>query len=142
MRTHTSKSGEKLYHYYKCCCRSDYKRGTCRQKCLRAEAVEETVWSFVSSLLQDPEKIRTGMNALIEQERSADSRNVDKELVVWAKKVEECVHLRSAYQNQQASGLMTLEELGANLTELDIMRKTAEQELVALKNRRERVEEL
>jgi hypothetical protein len=64
--------------------------------------VEETVWRFVSSLLQDPEKIRTGMNALIEQERSADSRNVGKELVVWAKKVEECDHLRSAYQNQQA----------------------------------------
>ncbi|HZB82336.1 MAG TPA: hypothetical protein VE288_05750 [Rubrobacteraceae bacterium] len=96
----------------------------------------------MSSLLQDPEKIRTGMNALIEQERSADSRNVGKELVVWAKKVEECDHLRSAYQNQQAAGLMTLEELGANLTELDNMCKTAEQELVTLKNRRERIEEL
>jgi hypothetical protein len=37
---------------------------------------------------------------------------------------------------------MTLEELGANLTELDNMRKPAEQELGELKNRRERVEEL
>ncbi|PLS85969.1 MAG: hypothetical protein CYG60_09715, partial [Actinobacteria bacterium] len=37
MGTHTTTANEKPYHYYKCFRRSDYKRGICEQKSLRAK---------------------------------------------------------------------------------------------------------
>jgi hypothetical protein len=62
MGTHTTSTDGKAYHYYKCFRRSDYKRGVCEQKSLRAEPVEASVWEFVSSLFQDPQRIRAGMD--------------------------------------------------------------------------------
>ena len=50
--------------------------------------------------------------------------------------------LRGAYQDQQAAGLMTLEELKEKLSELDQMRQHAERELSALEDHRERVEQV
>jgi hypothetical protein len=50
--------------------------------------------------------------------------------------------LTSAYQDQQAAGLMTLQELGAKLEELEKGHKMAERELMALKSHQQRVEEL
>jgi len=44
------------------------------------------------------------------------------------------VHLRAAYQDQQAAGLMTLEELGKELSERDGIRRHAEKELSALQD--------
>jgi len=70
MDTHSVrvKKNKKPYHYYACKVRHDYKRGLCEQKRLRAEKVKGPVWSFVSGLLKDPERLRAGMNALIEAE--------------------------------------------------------------------------
>ncbi|CAA9447775.1 MAG: hypothetical protein AVDCRST_MAG01-01-4267 [uncultured Rubrobacteraceae bacterium] len=39
-----------------------------------------------------------------------------KEAAGWAEKLHECDLLRSAYQDQQAAGLMTLGELGSKLS--------------------------
>ena len=50
--------------------------------------------------------------------------------------------MRSAYQDQQAAGLMTLEELGGKLKELDRTRELGRAELERLRRRRERGEEL
>jgi hypothetical protein len=61
---------------------------------------------------------------------------------VWVKKLEECARLRSAYQDQQAAGFMTLEELGSKLKELEGTHKLAQAELVVLEMREERVKEL
>jgi hypothetical protein len=49
---------------------------------------------------------------------------------------------RSAYQDQQAAGLMTLEELGSKLQELDDVHKLSQAELEALSRRQEHIEEL
>jgi site-specific DNA recombinase len=104
--------------------------------------VEAPVWEFVSSLLKDPERIRAGMDRLIEQERNARRGYPEKEAEVWAKTITKCVRLRNAYQDQQAVGLMTLEELGSKLKDLDETRLHAERELRALKDSQARVEEL
>jgi hypothetical protein len=50
--------------------------------------------------------------------------------------------LRKAYQQQQAAGLMSLEELGGMLEELEETRKLAEAELENVTTRRNWVEEL
>jgi hypothetical protein len=78
------------------------------QKSFRAEKVEESVWSFVSGLLKEPERVKAGMEALIEQEQANGPRHFAKEEATWAEKLAECTRLRSAYQDQQAAGLMSL----------------------------------
>lgn len=82
------------------------------------------------------------MDLLIAQEREGRHSDPEREAAVWAEKVAECVRLRSAYQDQQADGLMTLAELGSKLEELENTRRMAEAELAALVAREERVEEL
>ena len=56
--------------------------------------------------------------------------------------IEECDRKRSSYQDQQAAGYMTLEELGSKLAELDESKATAQTELNRLEEGRRRVEEL
>ena len=82
------------------------------------------------------------MDALIEREREAGSRDIGQEATAWANKLEECDRLRTAYQDQQALVFMPLEELGSKLKDLDETRKLARAELAALKAREERVSEL
>ena len=82
------------------------------------------------------------MEALIDQEREAGGRRPTEEHASWAKKMEECDRLRNAYQDQQALGLMTLEELGSRLNGLEETRRLAQAELEALEAREERVREL
>ncbi len=146
MGTHSarpSRGNGGVYHYYTCNRRRQMGRESgCEQKPVRVADVEEPVWRFVSGLLADPEKIRAGMDGLIERERGARARDLEREAQTWARKLEECARTRGAYQDQQAAGLMTLEELGARLTEIEDTRKSAEHELAALKGHRRRVEEL
>ena len=144
MRTLTTKTGDgHSYHYYTCGRRRTLgKMCSCTQKSLQTTEVEPPVWNFVSDLLRDPEKIRSGMESLIEQERASEPRNLDREAKVWTKKLAEYSRLRSAYQDQQAAGLMTLQELGAKLEELENRRSVAERELMALRSHQQRVEEL
>jgi flagellar motility protein MotE (MotC chaperone) len=79
---------------------------------------------------------------LIEEERSATRGNPNREAEVWAKKLTEVERKRSAYQDQQAEGLITLDELRSKLSALEETRDAARRELIALKERRERVEHL
>jgi hypothetical protein len=113
---------------------------TCTQKSLGAIEVESTVWDFISNLLQDPNKISAGMETLIEQERATDPQDATIDAKVWKQKIVEYARKRSAYQDQQAAGLMTLEELGSKLQELDDARRLAEAELEALMRRQEHIE--
>jgi site-specific DNA recombinase len=133
MGTRTAESKGRLFHYY-VCKRSPAARkiGECAQRCVRATRVEDIVWRFASELLKEPDRIRAGIEELIEQERDAARSDPQPETELWEEKIEECARLRSAYQDQQAAGLMTLEET----------RRTAEVELAALDAREERVREL
>jgi hypothetical protein len=100
------------------------------------------VWAFVSELLTDPKKKRAGVQALIEQERVSEPQGLERQAKARTKRVDEYTRLRSAYQDQQAAGLMTLQELGAKLEELGNGCREAERELVALRSHQQRVEEL
>ena len=144
MGTLTTQTGNgPTYYYYTCVQRRTLRKMcSCNQKSLRASEVEPVVWDFVSNLLKDPERIRSGMEALIEQEQASEPRNLDSETKIWTKKLAEYSSLRSAYQDQQAAGLMTLQELGAKLEELEEGRKETERELMALRSHQQRVEEL
>jgi site-specific DNA recombinase len=142
--THTTRpNGGRVYYYYKCKRRSQAGRlGACRQKALRAEDIEPAIWEFVSGLLRDSARIRAGMDRLLEQERTTWRGDLEGEAQAWSEKREECVRLRGAYQDQQAAGLMTIEELRLKLDGLVETRQQAEAQLLVLKGSRERAEQL
>jgi hypothetical protein len=100
------------------------------------------VWRFISELLKHPGRIRASIEELIEQQREGERSDPEQEAGLWEEKLAECSRLRSAYQDQQAAGLMTLEELGSKLAELERTRRIAEAELMALDAREERAKEL
>ncbi len=80
---------------------------------------------------------------MIEQERSVRrGGDPEHETKTWLEKLTEVDRKRSAYQDQQAEGLITLDELRAKLTTLEDTRKTAQKEIEALKNHKERIAEL
>jgi site-specific DNA recombinase len=142
-KTIKPKDGETTYHYYACNLRRQLRKMCeCTQRSLSATEVEGRVWRFISELLKDPEKVRVGMNRLIEQELSEHSGDPQREAEAWTGKIAECDRLRGAYQDQQAAGFMTLDELGSKLKELESTRELAHAELGRLLKRRERVEDL
>jgi site-specific DNA recombinase len=139
----TNPYGKWIYYYYTCRSRRELRKmGSCRQRSFQAKDVEPLVWEFVSGLLKDPEKIRAGMNALIDREQGAGPRDAGKEAEAWAEKVAECDRLRGAYQDQQAAGLMTLGELASKLKGLEETRKLARAELATLGAREETARQL
>jgi hypothetical protein len=78
----------------------------------------------------------------VEREREAGRRDSEGEARLWEDRIAECTRLRSAYQDQQAAGLMTLEELATKLARVEETRGVAESELEALRSREERAREL
>jgi site-specific DNA recombinase len=127
---HKKKSGRR-FHYYSC--RSRYNTGPSRdcsnRKHLRAEQIEEQVWGFVRKLLRDPERIRAGIDRLIEEERTDAGRDPKRDAEFWSRKMTEVEIERRGYHRLAAKGHMTDEELAAALSELDEVRETAEREL-------------
>jgi site-specific DNA recombinase len=140
LRPHTSRTraGTLLYYYS---CRSRYNTGPSRdcsnRKHLRAERIEEQIWSFVSGLLRDPERIRDGLNRLIENERANVGQDPERDAEFWSKKISEVEIERRGYHRLAAKGHMTDEELSAALSDLDETRETAARELEAVRVRGE-----
>src|SRR5918997_1774083 len=145
MCTHSVSVGgnqKRRYSYYVCSRVMLHGKDACPQKRLRAEEVETQVWEFVSGLLKDPERLRAGLDTMIEQERSGMRGDPEGETRSWLEKLAEADQMRAGYQELAAKSLMTLDELGERLEQLDETRKTVHKELEALKTRRETVEAL
>ena len=137
--TTTGKRSGKKFHYYGC--RSRYNTGPARDcsnnKLLRAETIEAQVWEFVRGLLQDPGRIRAGLERLIEEERKNAGRDPEREAKFWSAKITEVEAERRGYHRLAARGHMTDEELAAALSELDETRESAGRELKAARARGE-----
>jgi site-specific DNA recombinase len=131
------------YDYYRCAVRNKYGRDACANAHLpKADERESEVWEVVSGLLKDPSRLRAGFKKVIEEERRALRGNPAQEIKAWAKKLAELDRKRSAYQDQQAEGLITLDELRAKLSALEETRTVAQRELDALSSRQEHIERL
>jgi hypothetical protein len=120
-----------------------YENDPCtNRKSHRADKLEPAVWEYVFAALQEPGQRRADLDAYIELERSATRGNPHEEARVWAGRLAEIGEKRARYQEMTASGLITFDELRDRLSGLEEARRTAERELGALRERRERVEEL
>jgi len=135
----------RTYLYYACVAGAFHKRNSCSaRKHHKAEEVEAWVWDTVSRILKDPERLRAGLDYMIEQERRGASEAGDSvtETESWLEKISEAGHKRARYQEMAAEVLIDFEELRAQLAALEEIRKTAEQELRALQHRAEHLAQL
>jgi hypothetical protein len=140
---HTKSRGDTRYFYYRCSLRARHGKDACPQhKNYPAEEVEEAVWRVVSGLLKDPQTLRVGLEEMMARERRGLRGDPDAQAKTWLSKIAEADRMRAGYQELAAKGLMTFEELGEKLTQLDADKATAEQELAGLRKRRETVEGL
>ncbi len=129
--------------YYRCRKRNrDGAQACSHGKCHRAEEMESRVWDLVSGLLKDPERLRGGLEAMIEAERAGLRSNPDQEFEAWTAKLAEAEDERRGYLRLAAKGRITDEELDEALTELEDTRRTAEREMAALTSRKETLEQL
>ena len=62
--------------------------GLCAQGAVRATEAEPVVWSFVSGLLKDPERIRAGVERLVDEERAAGRGDPERESRAWMDQLE------------------------------------------------------
>jgi hypothetical protein len=131
------------WYYYRCTHRWHNGPGACLNgKNFNVKKVEPTVWRFVSDLLTDPAKVRAGIDAMIDMERSGTRGDTDREAKAWFDRLAEADTMRRGFQEQAAKGLMTLDELEDRLKGIDEIRGTARAELATLEGRRQRQDEL
>ena len=93
-------------------------------------------------MLVDPERLRAGLEKMIEEQRAALRGDPDKEARAWAAELEQIDLKRSGFKDMAAEGLITFDELRSKLAALGEARKTAERELEVLGSRRQEIEAL
>jgi site-specific DNA recombinase len=129
--------------YYRCRTRNrDGAAGCSHRKCHRADEVEPRVWDLISRLLKDPERLKAGLEEMIEQERAGLRGGPDQEAKTWLAKLSEVDQERRGYLRLAAKGVLRDEELDEALAELEETRETAEKELMAISARRDTLESL
>jgi len=130
--------------YYRCQGhrRNGHKEGCPNARHYRAIELEEQVWRFVHDLLTEPERLRVGLDAMIEEKRKGLRGDPGKEANVWLDKIADVDRQRVRAQDLATEGLLSPDELRAKLAALQETRKTAMRELEVLSSRKEEVEEL
>jgi hypothetical protein len=97
---------------------------------------------LVCALLKDPERLRAGLEELIESERAGTRGDPDREANSWLENLSEIEQERRGYLRLAAKGHMSDDDLAEALAELDETRSIAESELKAIRGREAALEEL
>src|SRR5215211_1248979 len=129
--------------YYRCRKRSMYGKDICgMNKYLRADLLGPLVWEGVSEILGEPERLRRGLQKMLEREQEASAVDHEGAAHVWREKLFEIGRKRANFQELAAEGLMTKEELRSKLDTLARAREAAERELRLASERSERLSAL
>jgi site-specific DNA recombinase len=135
-------TGQKYFYY--ACTVGPHKRhpGCGAKKFHPAKEMEERVWDEVSAILSDPEKLRAGLDEMIERERSLSAGDSEKEAANLNRRLGDIKDRRARYQEMAAADLIDFDELRERLAELDEARADAQRALIAARNRAEQLERL
>jgi hypothetical protein len=111
-----SRNGRR-YGYYRCPKRG---RHGVQKVCIngkhhRAAEAEAAVWDLVPGLLKDPERVRAGLDEMIEQERAGMRGDPDQEAASWPERLAEVEQERGGYLRFAAKGHSTDDELDETL---------------------------
>jgi hypothetical protein len=141
-RRRNSSGSERIYFYYRCPKRRIDGPTACpNSKTQRAERAEEAVWKVVCALLTDLERLRRGLEELIEREREAGGSEGDPErqAELWASRLDRIERKRANFKDMAAEGLINFEELRAKLGALQSEHEQARSELDAVLRRKEKI---
>src|SRR5215212_4097586 len=142
-RTFSKPGIERTYFYYVCVVGAPHKPNPCSaRKHHNAEKVEARVWDTVSGILKDPERLRAGLDYMIEQESLVVHGDPAAETKRWLEEISEVGRKRARYQEMAAERLIDFEELRTRLAALEDTRKAAERELRTLERRTARLAQL
>ena len=142
-RTSSKPKIGRTYLYYVCVAGAYHKRDTCSaRKHHKAEEVETRVWDAVSRVLKDPERLRAGLDHMLEQESRGTCSDPATETERWLEEISEVGRKRARYQEMAAERLIDFEELRTRLAALEDTRKAAERELRTVQRRTERLAQL
>jgi hypothetical protein len=135
---------QRSYCYYRCPKRGRHgvQKVCSNGKHHRKSEAEAAVWNLVSRLLKDPDRLRAGLDQMIERERAGIRGNPDREAAYWSQKLPEVEQERRGYIRLAAKGHLTDEDLEQALAELEETRATAEEELRIVLGRKEALEDL
>ncbi len=146
MTQYTSAAAGRNYSYYRCARLARLGKDSCPslegRKNHRAELVEAAVWDFVSGLLKDPDRLRAGLDAMIEEEKAAHRGDPEAEQKAWLEKLATVAEERRGYLRLAATGRITDEELDTAVAELEEAREEAERELASLQSRQDAIANL
>ncbi len=144
-RKRSKKKGERcyLYHYYRC---SGYDahgfEGCANSRFASAKKLEGQVWDFVRDVLLEPERLRSDLERMIQLEREGMRGDPEQEVRHWLEKLSEVDRERRGFLRLAAKGRITDNELDEELSALEEIRRTAEQEIAASRGYRKRVEQM
>ena len=131
------------YGYYRCAARQEHGEGACTNgRMVSASVLEVKVWDFVCSMMTEPEELVADLDRMIELKRSDRRGDPAKEAKAWTDELAKLERMGDGYHDQAAEGLLGLDKLREKLADLDRRRATVENELEALKGRREELERL
>jgi hypothetical protein len=104
--------------YYRC---QDHRRNGHKEGCpnarhYRAAELEDLAWRFVHGILTDPDRLRRGLDAMVDEKRRALSGDPDKEARIWLEKIADADRQRARAQDLAIEGLLSPEELRTKLT--------------------------
>jgi site-specific DNA recombinase len=142
-RYYRTRSGKKGVICYYRCREANRRKETCpNNKSIRSDKAHPEIWDLVSSLLSDPERLRAGLDAMIEEQRGALRGDPEREAEAWFERLAALDRKRGGYLDLAAEGIMDRDELRAKLAELQEDRETAEREIAAIEGRRELLEQM
>ncbi len=142
-RAMSPRTANRAYFYYACAAGPNKRHHGCSAKKFHPAAeLEERVWSAVSAVLADPEKLRAGLDEMIERERAQMLGNPLKEAAALDRRLREIKSRRSRYQEMAAAGLIDFDELRERLAGIEDERGDTERALEAIQRRAERLERL
>jgi hypothetical protein len=142
-RTARKKSGGKYVFCYYRCREGNRKRETCaNNRSVRSDWAHPAVWGLISVLLSDPERVRHGLERMLEEERQGMRENPEREKRWWREKLAEVERRRGGYLDLAADGLMSRDELREKLSKLEETREAARQELEEIEGRQACLREL
>jgi site-specific DNA recombinase len=134
---------KKPFAYYRCYTQQHRGKDACPGgRHHSADRIEDVVWEFVSTLLRDRDRLREGLERMVEGEREGLRQAPGQEAKTWLDRLAEVDRKRSNFQDMAAEGLISFDELRAKLAELGETWEAAKRELEALRRRQARIEEI
>jgi len=129
--------------YYRCGRRYRVGEYACSQgKNIRAEETEAAVWDFVSGILKDPERLRRGIDEMLDRERALTSRSPGDDEESWLKKLSELVAQEERLLDLYLEGKLEIGRYESRVSQIKQSRRTIEDELERIRNHAAHIERL